>query len=104
MIRAAFKMKLKPGNEAEYKKRHDEIWDELVKVLEQAGVSDYSIYLDKETNTLFAFQKLEDDNTADKLPENPVVKKWWDYMADLMETNPDKSPVCINLDEVFHMD
>jgi len=104
MIRAAFKMKLKPGNEAEYEKRHDEIWEELVKVLEEAGVSDYSIYLDKETNTLFAFQKLKDHNGADKLPENPVVKKWWDYMADLMETNEDKSPVCINLDEVFHMD
>ncbi len=104
MIRAAFKMKLKPGNEAEYKKRHDEIWDELVKVLEDAGVSDYSIYLDQETNTLFAFQKLEDNNLADKLPENLVVKKWWDYMSDLMDTNADKSPVCINLDEVFHMD
>jgi len=104
MIRAAFKMKLKPGNEAEYKKRHDEIWEDLVKVLEDAGVSDYSIYLDKETNTLFAFQKLKDHNLADKLPENPVVKKWWDYMSDLMETNEDKSPVCINLDEVFHMD
>ena len=104
MIRTAFKMKLKPGNEAEYKKRHDEIWDEMVKVLEDAGVSDYSIYLDKETNTLFAFQKLEDHNSADDLPENPVVRKWWEYMSDLMDTNVDKSPVCISLDEVFHMD
>ena len=104
MIRAAFKMKLKPGNEAEYKKRHDEIWEELIKVLEEAGVSDYSIYLDKETNTLFAFQKLTDHNQSAKLPDNPIVKKWWDYMSDLMDTNEDKSPVCINLDEVFHMD
>ncbi|MHB8964059.1 MAG: L-rhamnose mutarotase [Saccharofermentanales bacterium] len=104
MIRAAFKMKLKPGNEEEYKRRHDEIWAELVKVLEDAGVSDYSIYLDKETDTLFAFQKLEDNNTADTLPENPVVQKWWDYMSDIMDTNADKSPVSTNLDEVFHMD
>lgn len=104
MIRKAFKMKLKPGNEKEYKKRHDEIWDELVKALEEAGVSDYSIYLDRETGTLFAFQKLKDHNRADTLPQNPVVKKWWDYMADMMDTNEDKSPVCIDLDEVFHMD
>ncbi|MHB1454652.1 MAG: L-rhamnose mutarotase [Saccharofermentanales bacterium] len=104
MIRAAFKMKLKPGYEAEYKRRHDEIWDELAKVLKDAGVSDYSIYLDKETSTLFAFQKLEDNNTADKLPEHPVVQKWWEYMSDIMDTNADKSPVSIDLDEVFHMD
>lgn len=97
-------MKLKPGFEEEYKKRHDEIWPELVKVLEDAGVSDYSIYLDKETNTLFAFQKIKDHNKAAELPENPVVKKWWAYMAEVMETNPDKSPVAITLDEVFHMD
>lgn len=104
MLRAAFKMKLKPGFEAEYKKRHDEIWPELVKVIEDAGVSDYSIYLDEETGTLFAFQKLKDHNQSAALPENPVVKKWWAYMADIMDTNPDKSPVCTNLKEVFFMD
>lgn len=104
MIRAAFKMKLKPGYEAEYKKRHDEIWPELVKVLEEAGVSDYSIYLDKETGILFAFQKLKDHNQADLLAQNPVVKKWWAHMTDVMDTNPDKSPVSIDLTEVFHMD
>lgn len=104
MLRAAFKMKLKPGYEEEYKKRHDEIWPELVKVLEEAGVSDYSIYLDEGTNTLFAFQKLKDHNLSPVLPENPIVKKWWAFMDEVMETNPDKSPVCIDLKEVFHMD
>lgn len=104
MIRAAFKMKLKSGYEKEYKKRHDEIWPELVKVLEEAGVSDYSIYLDSETNTLFAFQKLKDHNQSNLLAENPVVKKWWAFMGDIMDTNPDNSPVSIDLNEVFHMD
>ena len=104
MIRAAFKMKLKPGCEAEYKKRHDEIWPELSKELTEAGVFDYSIYLDEESLTLFAFQKLTDDNTADNLPNTEIVKKWWAYMADLMETNPDHSPVVSPLPEVFHMD
>src|SRR4030042_4449858 len=104
MRRASFKMKLKPGYEEEYKRRHDKIWPELVKELENAGVFDYSIYLDKETNILFAFQKLKDDNKADKLPESPIVKKWWAYIADIMETNPDNSPVCTDLTEVFHME
>ena len=104
MIRYAFTMKLKKGFEDEYKRRHDEIWPGLSAELEKAGVSDYSIFLDENTLTLFAVQKLSDDNTADDLPDNPVVKKWWAYMADIMDTNPDNSPVCIPLREVFHMD
>jgi len=102
MKRNAFKMKLKPGFEAEYRKRHDEIWPELSKVLTQAGVYDYSIFLDEETHILFAVQKLRADNTANQLPKNPVVRKWWDYMADIMEVNPDNSPVEVSLQEVFH--
>jgi len=104
MKRAAFVMKLKPGFEAEYKRRHDEIWPELVEELEAAGVSDYSIYLDRKTLTLFAFQKVKDHNSSDKLPSQAIVKKWWKYMADIMDTNPDSSPVSIPLEEVFHMD
>jgi L-rhamnose mutarotase len=104
MIRSAFTMKLKPGFEAEYRRRHDEIWPELVKELEAAGVSDYSIYLEESTLTLFAFQKLKDHNTADLLPSQAIVKKWWRYMSDIMESNPDNSPVSITLKEKFHMD
>jgi L-rhamnose mutarotase len=104
MDKIAFKMQLKPGNEAEYKKRHDEIWPELDSMLSESGVSDYTIFLDEETLTLFAVQKLSDDNTAADLPNTEIVKKWWAYMADIMETNPDHSPVCIPLKNVFHMD
>ena len=104
MKRNAFAMKLKKGFEEEYKKRHDEVWPGISEELVKAGVSDYSIYLDEETLTLFAFQKLSDDNTADDLPNKDEVKKWWEYMADIMETNPDNSPVCVPLKEVFHMD
>jgi L-rhamnose mutarotase len=104
MIRNAFKMKLKAGFEAEYKKRHDEIWPELSAELSSAGVSDYSIFLDEETLTLFAVQKLSDDHTADQLPGTGIVKKWWACMADIMETNPDNSPVCVAMKEVFHAD
>ena len=104
MTRYAFKMKLKPGFEAEYKKRHDEIWPELSMALTAAGVSDYSIFLDEETLTLFAVQKLAEGHSADQLPALPIVRKWWDSMAPLMAVNPDKSPVCHPLVEVFHHD
>jgi L-rhamnose mutarotase len=104
MMRHAFTMKLKPGFEAEYKKRHDEIWPELAKELRKAGVSDYSIFLEEETLTLFAVQKSSDKNSAADLPKNPVVRKWWDYMAPLMEVNSDHSPVVKPLKEVFHLD
>src|SRR5579872_5120626 len=104
MTRNAFVMKLKPGCEAEYQKRHDEIWPELQTALRQAGVSDYSIYLDRETLLLFAFQKLAEGHTSDALPDNPVVKRWWASMAPLMETNSDLSPYSRGLKEVFHLD
>lgn len=104
MIRHAFKMKLRPGVVAEYKKRHDAIWPELAKELRAAGVSDYSIFLDEETLTLFAVQKLDPQNTAAQLPQSPIVRKWWDHMAPLMEVHPDHAPVCVELREVFHLD
>ncbi len=104
MIRHAFKMKLKPGHVAEYKKRHDEIWPELAKELRAAGISDYSIFLDEETLTLFAVQKLTEHNTAADLPESAVVRKWWRSMAPLMEVHPDHSPICGELREVFHLE
>ena len=104
MMRYAFKMQLKPGCKDEYKKRHDEIWPKLSQLLSASGISDYSIFLDEETLTLFAVQKLADNHTADQLPSHPVLRKWWDFMADIMEVNPNNSPVCIPLTQVFHAD
>ena len=103
MQRIAFKMKLKPGHEAEYKKRHDEIWPELAQLLKEAGVSDYSIFLDEETNTLFAVQKQNGASSQD-LGSTAIVQKWWAYMADIMETNPDNSPVSVPLKEMFYLE
>jgi L-rhamnose mutarotase len=104
MNRHAFKMKLKPGNVAEYKRRHDQIWPELAAELRASGISDYSIFLDEATLTLFAVQKLSDTNTADALPKSPVLRKWWKSMAPLMEVHADHAPVCVELKEVFHLD
>jgi L-rhamnose mutarotase len=104
MQRHAFKMKLKPGAMAEYKKRHDEIWPELQKELRAAGISDYSIFLDEETLTLFAVQKLSSSNSVSDLPKSPVMQKWWNYMAPLMDVHPDNSPITKPLPEIFHLD
>ncbi|WP_428770485.1 L-rhamnose mutarotase [Treponema sp. HNW] len=100
----AFKMKLKPGYEAEYKKRHDAIWPELKQAIGSSGVYDYSIYFDSETLTLFAVQKIKDGSNPDEQKDMPIVRKWWDMMADIMEVNPDNSPVCTDLPCMFHMD
>ena len=104
MKREAFKMYLKPGFEAEYVKRHNDIWPELKRLLKDTGVSDYSIFWDQETNLLFGYQIVDGEISSQDLGENPVVQKWWAYMADIMETNPDNSPVSIPLNEVFHLD
>lgn len=104
MKRSAFKMFLKPGFENEYEKRHNEIWSELKALIAESGVYDYSIFLDKETNTLFATQKVKGDGGSQDLGNNPIVQKWWAYMADIMETNPDNSPISVQLQEVFYMD
>lgn len=103
MKRVAFKMKLKAGQKAEYVKRHNEIWPELSLLLKAVGISEYSIFFDDETNTLFAFQKVSGDGGSQDLASNPIVKRWWDYMADIMEVNEDNSPISKELDEVFFL-
>jgi L-rhamnose mutarotase len=104
MQKFAFRMKLNPGMEAEYKRRHDEIWPELVDLLKQAGVSDYSIHLDRESGALFGILWRTDDHRMDDLPSHPVMQRWWAHMADIMETKPDNEPVSIPLTTVFHME
>jgi L-rhamnose mutarotase len=101
--RYAFRMKLNPGMEDEYKRRHDEIWPELAGLLREAGVSDYSIHLDRETNILFGVLTRPKNHGMAGLPDHPVMKRWWAYMADIMETNPDNSPMQTDLVTVFHL-
>jgi len=104
MKRIAFKMFLKPGFEEEYKKRHHEIWPELKKLLSNSGVSNYSIFLDKETNFLFAVQNMHGEKSSQELSCQHIVQKWWNYMADIMEVNNDNSPISISLEEMFYME
>ena len=104
MERLCFTFKVFPGKEAEYKRRHDEIWPELVLLLRESGVSDYSIYLDEERNVLFAVLKRDVDHTMDDLPRHPVMRRWWAHMSDIMRSNADGSPVVEALPCLFHMD
>lgn len=103
MEKFAFKMQLNPGCAAEYKARHDAIWPELVTLLKEAGISDYSIHLDEETHTLFGVLWRRDDHSMDALPETEVMQRWWAHMADIMETLPDNKPVVVPLTPVFYM-
>jgi L-rhamnose mutarotase len=102
--RFGFKMKMLPGFREEYKKRHSEIWPELVQLLKNEGIGNYSIFLDEETNTLFAYQEQSGENSSQDLGNTETVKKWWKHMADVMETNEDSSPVTIPLEQVFYME
>ena len=104
MKRVAFKMKLKPGFREEYIKRHNEVWPGIVELIERSGISDYSIYLDDETDILFGVQKVSGETSSQDLGAVEIQQKWWDYMSDIMDVNPDNSPVTVYLDEVFHMD
>lgn len=104
MTRFAFRMKLYPGREAEYERRHAELWPELAVALRDAGVSDYTIWLDRETGVLFALMHLSENPSLEQLVQQPIMRQWWQYMAELMETNDDHSPVVKQLEQVFHLD
>ncbi len=103
MEKIAFKMQLRPGQKEVYRRRHDDIWPELVALLRKAGISDYSIHLDEETGTLFGVLWREGNHKMADLPSNPVMQRWWAHMADIMETGPDNEPVVSPLETLFHL-
>ena len=104
MIRKAFKMKLYPGMAEEYEKRHNALWPEMRDMIHAYGGKNYSIYLDEETNILYGYLEVESEARWQESAHTEICRKWWDFMADIMETNPDKSPVSIDLKPVFHLD
>ena len=100
----AFKMKLYEGMAEEYEKRHNALWDEMKNMIHEYGGKNYSIFLDKDTSILFGYIELEDEDKWNKSADTEICRKWWHYMADIMETNPDESPVSKDLKQVFHLD
>ena len=103
-MRKSFKMKLYKGQEKEYEKRHNELWPEMKDMIHEFGGKNYSIFLDKDTNILYGYIEIESEELWEKSADTQICKKWWAYMADIMETNPDNSPVSTDLNEVFHLD
>ena len=104
MIRKVFLMTLRPGCREEYERRHDPIWPELQEVLRQHGVHNYSIFLDRETDRLFAYCEIESEERWQQIAATEVCRRWWAHMKDLMLTNDDNSPRAERLQEVFHLD
>ena len=104
MIRKSFKMKLYPGMADEYEKRHNQLWDEMKDMIHEYGGHNYSIYLDKETNVLYGYIEVESEERWAASADTPINRKWWGFMADIMETNPDNSPVSVDLYPIFHLD
>ncbi|MCR5626710.1 MAG: L-rhamnose mutarotase [Lachnospiraceae bacterium] len=100
----SFKMKLYEGMQDEYEKRHNELWPEMIDMIHEHGGKNYSIFWDRETNILFGYIEIEDEEKWAKSADTPVNRKWWDFMAPVMETNPDNSPVCVDLKCLFHLD
>lgn len=101
--RIAFKMYLNEGKKSEYIKRHDELWPELNVLLKTSGVSEYYIFIDDKTNELIGTLQFADHIKFEALPDQPIMKKWWEYMKDIMKTNPDNSPVSTPLEQVFYL-
>lgn len=104
MEQIAFTMQLRPGHAGEYQRRHDELWPELKTLLREAGIRDYSIFVDDDSGTLFAVLRRTAEHRLDALPAHGLMQRWWAHMADLMETHPDRSPQTLPLRRVFHMD
>lgn len=104
MTRKVFKMFLHPGMAAEYEKRHNALWPEMKDMIHEYGGRNYTICLDKETGVLYGYLEVEDEERWAKSADTPINRKWWDYMADIMDTNLDNSPVCVDLTPVFHLD
>lgn len=102
MEKIAFTMQLNTGQAREYARRHDNLWPELARLLKDAGISDYSIFLDENTHVLFAVLERNEDHSMESLPLEPVMQRWWDYMADIMKTHANNEPVVRPLKRVFH--
>lgn len=99
-----FKMKIYEGKSEEYEKRHNELWPEMKAMIHEHGGKNYTIFLDRETNVLFGYIEIENEELWDKSADTAINRKWWEFMADIMETNQDHSPVCVGLHNIFHLD
>lgn len=104
MQRIAFLMKIKPGTEAEYRRRHQQVWRELLADLKRAGCRNYSIYL--HGTELFAYMEVDDfQRYLEIMAASQVSERWESQMSDILVRETESAtgfpPV---LEEVFHLD
>lgn len=104
MIRKSFKMRLYEGMAEEYERRHNLLWPEMKEMISEHGGHNYSIFLDQETNVLYGYIEVENEELWAESADTAINRKWWDFMADIMDTNDDNSPVSVDLKPVFHLD
>ncbi|NLL82652.1 MAG: L-rhamnose mutarotase [Lentisphaerae bacterium] len=103
MIRKAFVMSVYPDKHDEYERRHNPIWPDLEAELKSHGAHNYSIFLHRETSQLFAYVEIEDQARWDAVAQTDACQRWWASMAPLMPSNPDNSPISIELKPLFHL-
>lgn len=101
MMRKAFVMQVNPARHEEYERRHNPIWDDLAETLKSHGAHNYSIFLDKDRNLLFGYVEIESEERWAAVAKTEVCQRWWKYMADVMPSNPDNSPISQDLKHVF---
>lgn len=103
MKRIAQIMYVYPDQYDEYERRHNELWPEMKEPLKKYGATNYSIFLNRENGELFAYLEVSNVDQYNKIANTDICKKWWVYMEPLMKTNPNSSPVALDLNEVFHL-
>ncbi len=100
----AWVLEVRPGYEDEYKRRHDEIWPEMLETLRKAGVRNYSIF--RHGLTLFGYFETDDlETTIAALAKDPVNARWSDSMQPLMKIEVDqRTGFPFLLPKQWHMD
>ena len=100
-MRNAFLLKLRPGCAEEYRRRHAAIWPDMLRALRNAGVADYTIWLDTRSGTHYAAPRWGPRARR----RDPVFQRWQESMAELLEPDPDGcGPSTVPLEELFHLD
>jgi L-rhamnose mutarotase len=102
MIRRAFTMRLKAGALAEYKRHHDNIWQELVDEIEKSGIAQITIF--ENDPQLFLYSEIKDEEAWDRLWHSETHDRWSELMGPLMEFRPDGIVDSSEVREVFHLE
>ena len=105
MKRYIFTMRLKKGAEEEYRRRHDALWPEMKQIMLDSGIVYYSISLDPATNILYAIQFIDEaGKSAEGVRHNPAVRRWSQYMSDIVESDADGNQILNPLEEMFYFE